>query len=276
MICCNNCNAKDSIITDHLTGEVVCNQCGEIYEGKIYEESNSKTLPLIEPIITMEIKDKDETRTVVNHPKKTKISKNYKKIEKFLSSYNISYNLIEKIKKLYNMIALNKNMQGRNFKHVIIALYFHALRSEKIAKSLKEITKMFPSVTERQIRKAYNSIKCLVVNNDEIELNSIEKNYIELYLGGNIEKYRVKMLAYEIINNINYNDLLEGKHPSTVAGLALILAYKLLNDYSDNNKQFFQFFANKSALMNSLYEIKGNLDKIIPQQYKDELPKIKN
>ena len=121
MTCCNNCNALDSIITDHLTGEVVCNLCGEIYKEKTYEESNSKSLPLIEPIMIMEIKDKDETRTVVNHPKKTKISKNLKKIEKFLSSYNVSYNLIEKTKILYNMIAPNKNMQGRNFKHVIIA-----------------------------------------------------------------------------------------------------------------------------------------------------------
>ena len=175
------------------------------------------------------------------------------------------------------MIAPEKNMQGRNFIHIIIALYYYASRVEGQALTFREVAKMFPSVTERQIIKSFNSIKCYVVDNDtDDELINVEKHYIQFYIGGIQEKYEAKMLSYEIIKNINQNSLLEGKSPNTVAGISLLLSYRLLSDNSDNSEEFFRTFSNKATLSKAFEEIKFSLDKIIPQKYSEQTEMIKN
>ena len=113
-------------------------------------------------------------------------------------------------------------------------------------------------------------------DDNEDELTKVEKNYIQLYIRGNQEKYKAKMLAYEIIDNINRNSLLEGKSPNTIAGLSLLLSYRLLNDNSDNSNEFFETFSNKATLSKAFEEIKWSLDKIIPQEYNEQLEMIAN
>ena len=103
----------------------------------------------------------------------------------------------------------------------------------------------------------------------------IEKNLIRIYIGGIIEKYDAKMLSFEIIKNINDNALLEGKSPNTVAGLSLSLSYKLLNDNSDNDEDFYQAFSNKATIIKAFEEIKCDLDKIVPQKYSNKINEIK-
>ena len=277
---CEECKIKDSIIYDHMTGMLVCTNCGRVHlENETIENNNNEPQQNnleTEQETYLEIKEKDKIKVIKNYPKQTKVSKNLKRIEKLLTLAQVSHNYIETTKNLYNIIAPNKNMQGRNFTHIIIALFFCALRIEKNAKSLKEVAKMFPSVTERQIRKAYNSIKCYIMNNEnEEDLYLIERNYIQLYLGDNQEKYEVKLLAYKIIKNINFNGLLEGKSPNTIAGMGLFLAHIFLDEYSDiNNKEFFNAFSNRYAIIKSLNEIKGDFDKIIPQKYLDKIEEI--
>ena len=145
-----------------------------------------------------------------------------------------------------------------------------------MAQSYKEVAKQFPSLTERQIKKAFNNIKWHVADqNDEDKMLKIEKNLIQIHIGGIIEKYDAKMLSFEIIKNINDNALLEGKSPNTVAGLSLSLSYKLLSDNSDNDKDFYQAFSNKATIIKAFEEIKCDLDKIVPQKYNNKINEIK-
>ena len=270
---CKKCEEKNSIILDEEDWQVVCSKCGFIYNDNIIAYEYEKR--------TFE-GDEDEIKRVgpperpEQNTKQTKIDKNFKRIEHVLSLAGVTKNLIEKTKKLYSEMAADKNMQGRQFKHIIIALYYYACRIEKQAKTFRGIAKMFPSVTERQIRKAFNCIKCYVVHNDsEDELTNIEENLIESYIGGNQEKYDVKILSYEIIENINKNAFLEGKSQNTVAGISLLLSYILLSNNFDSGEDFFRTFSNKATLSKAFEEIKCSLDKIIPQKYSDKLEMIK-
>ena len=62
---------------------------------------------------------------------------------------------------------------------------------------------MFPSVTERQVKRAFNDIKSDVVDyDDEDELIKTEKNFISMYIGRDESKYEAKMLSYK--NNKEY------------------------------------------------------------------------
>ena len=286
---CENCQAIDSIF--EYEGEIVCHKCGLVYAENIIadeyetydgEEQIRRVGPpetpeqAQEPGTTLIIKEKGVKKIIRTYRNRTKIERNSYRIKNYLANAGVMDNLIKDTISLYKSLAPNKNMQGRNFNHIIAALYYYALRLNKMAQSFKEIAKQFPSLTERQIKKAYNSIKCHIADhNDEDELIKIEKNLVQYYIGDIIDKYEAKMLSYEIIQNINDCALLEGKSPNTVAGLSLLLSYKLLNDNSDNDKEFYQNYSNKASIMKSFEEIKNDLDKIIPQKYSNKTEELK-
>lgn len=293
---CDYCKAKDSIIEDYSEGIVVCRECGTVqdfnviseqYEGRTFEGDEDQIKRVgpperpeqaAEPGTKLIVRQNGRTKVYKSYSKQTKIYKNFNRIQRVLSKADVSQKIIERTKELYSMMAPNKNMQGSNLNHTTIALYYYASRIEGQALSFREVAKRFPSVTERQIRKAFNSIKCYVVDNDDSddELIKIEKMYIQSYIGGNQEKYNAKMLSYEIIKNMNQNSLLEGKSPNTIAGLSLLLSYRILNDNSDNSDDFFSTFSNKATLSKAFEEIKCSLDKIIPQEYSDQIEMIGN
>ena len=212
----------------------------------------------------------------MTYSNQTKINKNCYKIYKLLSSADVRDNLIDITKELYRKLAKNKNMQGRNINHIIIALYYYACRKENMAKSFKDVVKMFPSITERQLKKSFNWVKREIVDyEDENELIKIEKNFVYLYIGDGIEKFDLRQLSYKIIENINKSAVLEGKSPNTIAGLSLILSYKLLNDNSDDFKDFFSTFSTKNTLIKSFEEIYNQLEKVIPNEYLNKIKEQK-
>lgn len=275
---CENCNNKDSIIEDYSSGELVCNKCGLVYaENMIADEYEKRTFEsddneikrvgpperpdqLGQPGTTLIIRENGKKKIIKTYTKRTKIAKNHYRIYRLLSLSDVKENFIEQTKILYDKLAPKMNMQGRNLRHIIIALYYYACRKSNMAKGLKEVSKMFPSVTERQIKKAFNSIKSHIVEyDDEDELIQIEKNFIQSYIGGNIQKYDIKITSYKILENINKNSIFEGKNPNTIAGLSLLLSYKLFNDNSDNFEDFFSTFSTKVTLWKTFEEIKNKL-----------------
>ena len=291
---CENCNNKDSIIEDYSSGELVCNKCGLVYaENMIADEYEKRTFEsddneikrvgpperpdqLGQPGTTLIIRENGKKKIIKTYTKQTKIAKNHHRIYRLLSLSDVKENFIEQTKILYDKLAPKMNMQGRNLRHIIIALYYYACRKSNMAKGLKEVSKMFPSVTERQIKKAFNSIKSHIVEyDDEDELIQREKNFIQSYIGGNIQKYDIKMTSYKILENINKNSIFEGKNPNTIAGLSLLLSYKLFNDNSDNFEDFFSTFPSRATLKKYFEEIKPYLDKIIPEEHHRSIESIK-
>ena len=287
---CERCQMKDTIIEDDIEGIVVCTNCGLVLEENIiadeYEkrtfESDNNEIKRVGPPTRPEqaaesgtylvIRENGHTRRKTIYTKQTKIFKNFKRIYKLLSSADVFPNLIEKTKEAYKELAKVKNFQGRNLNHIIIALYYYVCRKEQMAKTFKDVANMFPSVTERQVRKAFNDIKGDVVDyDDENELIQTEKNYISLYIERDQSKYEAKMLSYKIIENINNNAVLEGKSPITVAGLSLMLSYKLSGDNSDNMKDFFSTFATKATLKKAFEQIKDKLDMVVPNEYSNKI-----
>ena len=289
---CERCKAVNSIITDYVYGELVCSNCGKVYEERIisdeyekrtFEDDNGdnqiqRVGPPPKPEYGNEcgtnllIRVKGKTKIIKSYSKFDKIQRNFMKIQKILSSATISQNIIEEVKTLYDKVAKNMNMQGRNINHIIIGIYYYAIRKLKQARTLKEVAQMFkcvvPTVTERIVKKAFSSIKReIAVVDDENEFIDAEKNYIQTFIGENLNKYDHKMLTYKIIENINNTGLLEGKNPKTIAGLSLLLSYKLLNDNFNDKKEFYSMFSNKATLKNSYALIKNSFCNIIPQEY---------
>ena len=135
-------------------------------------------------------------------------------------------------------------MQGSKINNLILGIYYYECIKDNCFISFKDIALMFnktlPDITDKIIENAFNSIKEFILEpslNDD-EINGIEKKLIQDYFGENDNENnnqtKIKMLAIRIVENINGNYLLQGKNPKTVAGLALDLSYKLLNNNIDD------------------------------------------
>lgn len=289
---CTRCNQKDTIITDYESGELVCNNCGLVYEERmIVDEYEKRTFenddgdhqiqrvgPPMKPEygnecgVDLIIREKGRTKKIKSYSKFTKIQRNFCKIQHILSQKQIPKNMIEETKSLYSKFAENKNMQGRKIKNIIIAIFYYVCRKEKTSKTIKEISDMF-GLTEREIKKAFNSIKSEIVEpiKDENEINDIGKNFIQSFIGGDIARYKLKLLAFKILDNLNQTAILEGKSPKTIAGLSLLLSCKLLNDNLIDKEDFYKKFSNKNTLSKAYNLIKNDIKMIIPQEYADKI-----
>ena len=291
---CEYCKKEDYLLEDYVNGRIVCTFCGTVcqehfiadeYEKRTFESDDheikrvglpSRPEQEFEPENYLLIRKDGYTQKRMMYTNKSKINKNCYKIYKLLSSKDVKENLIHITQELYKKLAKTKNMQGRKINHIIIALYYYACRKENMAKSFKDVVKMFPFITERQLKRSFKWIEGEIVEYEgEDELIKIEKNFVYLYLGPDIEKNHLRELSYKIIENINKSAVLEGKSPNTIAGLSLILSYKLLNDNSDDFKDFFSTFSQKYTLVKSFEEIKNQLEKVIPNEYFDKIKFLK-
>jgi transcription initiation factor TFIIB len=287
---CERCNSINSLITDYVYGEIVCNNCGKVYEERLivdeYEDrtfqDNSNKIQRVDapinPIYENEIgtkliiRENGKTRCVNNYSKKSNIGKNFYKIQNLLSSQNISQNLIEKTKDYYYTVAKNQKMQGRSLKNIILAIYYYSSKKVGYDKTFKQISIMF-NVPERAIKKAYTSIAGFLDDpfEKENESNNIPINLIRDFIGDDESKYEMKKTAFKILENIYNKSFLEGKNPKTLAGLSLFLSYKLFNDNLYDKKEFHKEFCTEATLMKAYDEIKCNIKMIIPENYYDKL-----
>ena len=289
---CENCKTKGSIIMNYDVEQLVCNNCGLVCDKKIIadedekrtfenDEGNNQIHRVGPPTnqvygnecgVDFMFRINGKTKYVKSYSKFSKIQKNFIRIDKLLSSADVEKKLIEETKILYDKIAKTKNMQGRNINLVILGIFYYVCRKEKCAKTIKEIALMF-NVTERVIKKEFNKIKFDIVEPKIIddEIKKTEEYYITTFIEDKKDKYDLKMLSFDILENINKNNLLEGKSPKTIAGLALFLSYKLFSDNLDDKIEFYSKFCNKNTLKRSYDEIKPFLNIIIPQKYTDKI-----
>ena len=178
---------------------------------------------------------------------------------------------------MYKELSEKINMQGKKINHIIIALYYYVCRKENVAKSYKDLEKMFSPVTERQIKNVYTKyISQIVDYKEEKDYIQITKNLINNYIGGIMTKNAVIELAYKIIDNINNQSLLEGRSPNTVAGLSLLLSSKLLSNNADESGDFFSTFSNKAIIKKAFAVIKPSLYQIIPNDHSNKIEGLEN
>jgi transcription initiation factor TFIIB len=287
---CERCNSINSLITDYVYGEIVCNNCGKVYEERLivdeyedrtFQDDVNKSQRIdapINPIYENEIgtkliiRENGKTRCVNSYSKNSNIGINFYKIQKLLSSQNISPNLIEKTKEYYYIVSKSQKMQGRAIKNIILAIYYYSSKKAGYDKTFKQIANMF-NVPERAIKKAYTSIVPFLQDPLEKEngSNNIPINLIRDFIGEDKSKYEIKMVASKILENIYNKGFLEGKSPKTLVGLSLFLSYKLFNDNLYDRKEFHKEFCTETTLMKAYNEIKCNLQMIIPENYYDKL-----
>ena len=280
---CENCNEKDTIISDEESGKIYCQNCGLVCKGKILSDDNDKRtfegndgekkIQRVDPLFNS---NKIGTTLIIRNNgisikkkyyKLDRKQRGFQKIEKLLSSGKVHKNLIEETKTFYQKVIEEKSMKGRNVNNIILGIFYYVCRKAQIAKTFKQISSMF-IVEERKIKKSFNSIKSFIVEptDKEEEMTKVVENLISSYLIGKNKK-EVKDLASQINKNLIERGLLEGKSPRTLAGISLFLSFKLLNDNLIDEKEFYHYFSSKPTLKKSFDKIKNSLNLVIPEKF---------
>ena len=284
---CGNCDAINSIIEDPKSGQLVCDNCGCVYEeGLVADEYEKRTFHddngdnQIQRVSMPTIGNNMGVNTLIRENGKTKFIRSYLKIDKFdrnkikiqklLQRAQVEQSFIEKTKTLYLQMAKDKNMQGMNFKQIILGIYYYVCCKSNMGRTIKEISDMF-GVTERKIKRAFKSIEKDIVEPsiEENEMLNIEESFIGAFLMENNPNYKIKELAYELLRNLNKISIVEGKNPEIISGIALYIAFKLMDEKIDESL-FYQKFPNKKELRKSYKEIKNYLGQIIPMSFMEK------
>ena len=106
-----------------------------------------------------------------------KFERNKNKIQNLLQKAKVNKKSIEDTILLYMKMAKDKNMQGMNFKQIILGIYYYVCYKSNMGRTIKEISDMF-GVTERKIKRAFKSIKKDIVEPsvEENEMLNIEES----------------------------------------------------------------------------------------------------
>lgn len=296
---CRRCGVKDSKVVIPQNGELVCENCGLVYEERIIDETYEKRNfnnessggKKVESRISGPMRASDggclgtnmvissrggaKMKSASSLSVKTSTERGLEEIQKVLTQIQVEQAMIDETRNLFEQVSKKKKMKGRNLKCMIGAIYFIACRLKNLSKSFKEISKMM-KLNEKKIIKAYKFIKDVVVNCSTPErLNEVVKNYISTFCESNssLAKPEVKKLAWEIATKINDSSILEGRNTKTIAGLSVFLANKLL-DGNLTKKIIAQNYTSEATLDNVFEKIKDNLEVIIPEKYHSQLDKL--
>ncbi len=301
---CKFCNAKNSIITNFAAGEVVCGNCGVVYEDRIIDETYegrnfnnenpgstgrdqnrvggpSSPEDILGTNITINGKGNFLSRTHRGtgtfNPSKRRTEK---RLDELAEKMQLLESITQKAKELLSKVEKKKKLKGKNLDSVIGSVFFLACRMNGVPRTIDDISKSL-RLNDRLVRKCFNSIKRIIIDkecqphlNDNIIglINRYCANLNSNVLGFNIPErslIELKNLAIEIGKKINENELLTGRNPKTIAATTILIADQLLN-LGIGRKTISEYIkTTENTISNAYNELMKNKDFIIPINYQD-------
>lgn len=279
-------------------GELVCDNCATVYKlgmsEETYEKRNFSSENSGGKIINSRISEPTTlsgsslgTNLVTNvkgggqklkKSKKTSgitnVQRKMEEITTILRSAEVKDALIDETKDIFETVSKTQNIKGRNFKNLVGAIYFIASKRKNSAVTFKQIAQMI-HLQEKDITKAFNYIKYVIVDNSTTnQLNDL-KSYIRRFAESNESKVtnEVKQLAWNICENIINCSILDGRNPTTIAGISLMIANNLLQGKLTKN-DIAQDFSTEATLDKVFQKIKNRLTDIVPEEYHDRISNL--
>ena len=302
---CKFCNARNSIITNFAAGEVVCGNCGVVYEDRIIDETYegrnfnnenpgssgrdqnrvggpSSPEDILGTNITINGKGNFLSR---NHRGPGTFNPSKRRTEKRLDELAEKMQLLESItqkaKELLSKVEKKKKLKGKNLDSVIGSVFFLACRMTGVPRTIDDISKSL-RLDDRVVRKCFNSIKRIIIDKEwQPDLNDNIIGLINRYcdnlknadLGFKIPEkslIELKNLANEIGKKINENELLTGRNPKTIAATTILIADQLLQ-LGIGRKTISEYIkTTENTISNAFNELMKNKIYIIPDRYKDK------
>ncbi len=302
---CKFCNARNSIITNFAAGEVVCGNCGVVYEDRIIDETYegrnfnnenpgssgrdqnrvggpSSPEDILGTNITINGKGNFLSRSHRGpgtfNPSKRRTEK---RLDELAEKMQLLESITQKAKELLSKVEKKKKLKGKNLDSVIGSVFFLACRMTGVPRTIDDISKSL-RLDDRVVRKCFNSIKRIIIDKEwQPDLNDNIIGLINRYcdnlknadLGFKIPEkslIELKNLANEIGKKINENELLTGRNPKTIAATTILIADQLLQ-LGIGRKTISEYIkTTENTISNAFNELMKNKIYIIPDRYKDK------
>ena len=262
---CPECESN-SIISDDVHGELVCQDCGFILRNKLidtgaewsaftHSENQEKSRvgsPMTQMLhdrgLTTKIhwkdtdaqgqplspRKKETMKRLRTWQKRVRISKaGERNLQLALSEMNrmsSALGLPEQVSEMASVIyrqALDENLvQGRSIEGVASGCLYIACRKQRIPRSLDE----FESVARVERNEIARTYRCIVAEQD-LEMEPIEpKQFVPRFCSELDAPRRVQRRATEILDDAAEAGLHSGKSPTGLAGAAIYIASMLCDD----------------------------------------------
>lgn len=296
---CNRCGAVNSRIMVPSEGEEVCEVCGLIYSDRIIDETYEKrnftsenggktndnrisgptrmgdSLGTNLVLANSARGGAERIRSGRALDKSNMTEKVFGIISSRLANVGVTKNVIEEAINFYKEISQTNTMKGRSLSCLIGALYYLACKKLNQDVSFEEVASKLKLDISR-LKKAHNFITKHIgsVSSPE-KMKTTLKRFIYKYADENPMTFD-KSLAVRISENIVDSYILEGRNPKTLTGLSILIASEILKEKTKKNitvKDLSQL-ATKTTFDNVYKIIRGSLDKIVPPEYKSEIPRL--
>lgn len=299
---CKYCNAEDTIITNFSAGEIVCSNCGVVYEDKIADESleirkfsNENGSPgtdnnrvggpsnpyLNDVILSTKIHVKNNNHPIAKYTHRCfesgnrSILRGLERIEELGVKLELLLSVVDKSKDVYKNVIENKKLKGRSLDGIIAAIFYHVCRQCNANRSLTDIIIKL-NIDKKEFVRCFKSIEPLMTKIDDkgnventIGLTTVFCNKLD-YEG----KFRSS--CESVTRQVCELEILAGKNPNTVAA-ACIFYTSLLLKSNEIDKTTLCKVSNMTfpTINNALNEIlKKRLD-ITPIELKPYLDNLK-
>jgi len=227
---CENCGSS-SLIQDYNMGELVCEACGEVYSGGMFENE-------VEFVNNMAT-----SKTVGTHILHSELAQDGYKIDAIMkqltSRFKLHETILETAKHIFVFLRKDKifSLRGRLREAVIGACVFIAARMNKEHASLllADIGKQFGFKQKQQknLNKTYFDIITLWKSHhtDKIE-SGLPSSFVDRYaskLELGKDRFRIISKTHSILDEMNNIEGVRGSRPSGICGAALFIAIQDFN-----------------------------------------------
>lgn len=262
---CPECNSS-SIVSDHVHGELVCQECGCILQGRMidtgaewtaftHSENQQKSRvgsPMTEMLhdrgLTTKIhwkdadaqgqplspRKKETMKRLRTWQKRVRISKaGERNLQLALSEINrmsSALGLPEQVSEMASVIyrrALDDNLvQGRSIEGVASGCLYIACRKQGIPRSLDE----FESVARVDRNEIARTYRCIVAEQD-LEMEPVNpQQFVPRFCSELGASREIQRRAVEILDDAAREGLTSGKSPTGLAGAAIYIAAMLCDE----------------------------------------------
>ena len=238
---CKSCGGISTIISDFSNGNIVCKNCGTVFEERAIDESNEsrnfsneqsmqggKESSRLGGVINSNLGD--ENFTVVmqsrNNNEITRIQhrnisnsnnthqRTNKRVDEICATLRYNDIVKEKAKQLISKVEEKKKLKGRNLDCVIAAVIYKVFKNLDLPKSLDEISNSF-KLQKKSVSKCFNAIKNIINDTPDIKpvnIIGLVKNFDQKL---EVDK-EMNNLSIDICEKVCKSGVIEGRNPLVV------------------------------------------------------------
>lgn len=295
---CSYCKTINSIITVFSAGEVVCSNCGVVFEDRIIDETyegrnfnnenpgsggkdqnrvgvpiNSEEMNLVVSIGSKTHSSLSKIRQRTSGTSNNSLSRIYKRVDELAQKLDLATSIVDKTRDLLSTVEKQKRLKGRSLDCIIASVIYVACRFCRVPRTIHDILNSL-QLDKKAVGKCFNSIKGIIIENTENQIIMNVTGLINSYCNKLEMTNNIKKLAVEIAELICKNEVIAGRSPSTIAATSLYIALKLLDikmskkDISDKTK------TTENTIHNAYQELLKFKEIIIPEAYKSKLDSL--